>query len=527
MTTKLRVILLAQSIILLAACGGGGGSSFMPPPEPLYSVGGTVTGLNQGDLELINNGGDNLTVAGTSFEFATGLTDGSSYDVNLERHPSTQICAVESGTGTISGADVDSVNVLCKSWGTAGPVSGNGIAGHVRIAFDGSGNAVAVWRQNDGSNDSIFANRYTLEGGWGLAELIETETGTGNAGLPEVAVDDSGNAISVWRQWDGVYDSIWANTYTVATGDWGTADVIETNDGDSPDDPKVAVASNGDAIAVWEQYDDTYHSIWVNHYTAETGNWDGAAQIVDVIEGLPTSSTSLQVAVNDSGDAILIWSQDDGTGTENKNIYAKYYTAGVWGSTELVENNSGSAGFPQVAFDGGGNAMAVWRQGSGGLSSIYANRYTETDGWGEATLIEDNSPRADIPQIALDSSGNAMAVWQQQSNSYYSIYANRYIAGSGWGDAELLENDDAGHAHSPQVTFDGSGNAITVWHQYDGTRYNQWANRYTPEDGWGTAILVEDGDDSSASAPRIASDHNGNATAVWSQDESIQTNRFE
>lgn len=47
-----------------------------------------------------------------------------------------------------------------------------------------------------------------------------------------------------------------------------------------------------------------------------------------------------------------------------------------------------------------------------------------------------------------------------------------------WGTAQLLETDNAGGATIPQVAVDGSGNAVVVWEQSDGTRFNIVANHY-------------------------------------------------
>ena len=59
-----------------------------------------------------------------------------------------------------------------------------------------------------------------------------------------------------------------------------------------------------------------------------------------------------------------------------------------------------------------------------------------------------------------------------------NIVANRYTVGTGWGTAALIETDNAGHATGSEIAFDVSGNAMAVWLQSDGTRYNIWANRY-------------------------------------------------
>jgi len=81
-----------------------------------FSVGGTVTGLSGGELVLLNNGGDALTVTGDGtipFTFATRLDDGDSYDVTIGTQPTGELCSVSNGSGTIAGADVTDVVVTC------------------------------------------------------------------------------------------------------------------------------------------------------------------------------------------------------------------------------------------------------------------------------------------------------------------------------------------------------------------------------------------------------------------------------
>ncbi|MCP4002506.1 MAG: hypothetical protein GY727_16520, partial [Gammaproteobacteria bacterium] len=90
----------------------------------------------------------------------------------------------------------------------------------------------------------------------------------------------------------------------------------------------------------------------------------------------------------------------------------------------------------------------------------------------------DDLGNAFSPQIAFDGSGNAMAVWYQHDGTYDSIYANRYVAGTGWAGAATIDDVTAGNAWSPQVAVDGSGNAMAVWYQDDGTNDSIYANRF-------------------------------------------------
>jgi hypothetical protein len=65
--------------------------------------------------------------------------------------------------------------------------------------------------------------------------------------------------------------------------------------------------------------------------------------------------------------------------------------------------------------DAKGNGLAVWLQRDSDLSQysetgIWANRYTVANGWGVPERIEDHD-RVASPGLAMDPSGNALAVW--------------------------------------------------------------------------------------------------------------------
>ncbi len=232
-----------------------------------------------------------------------------------------------------------------------------------------------------------------------------------------------------------------------------------------------------------------------------------------------------QIAMDARGNAIAVWLQGDGT---RYHIWANRYVAGAgWGTAELIETNSlENAASPQIAMDSTGNAIAVWRQNDGTRNHTWANRYVAGAGWGTAELIEtDNAGDVFIPQLAMDPSGNAIAVWSQSDGTRSHLWANRYVAGIGWGTAQLIETDNAGigGAGSAQIAMDSSGNAITVWY-HGGTRRDIWANRYVAGTGWGTAQLIETDNAGDALFPQIAMNASGNAITVWQQHDGGRDN---
>ena len=93
------------------------------------------------------------------------------------------------------------------------------------------------------------------------------------------------------------------------------------------------------------------------------------------------------------------------------------------------------------------------------------------------------------------------------------------IAGTSWGAAQRIEDNDAGSAVAPRVAVAPNGTAVAVWKQLES---GVWANLYTPNGGWGSAGAISTGD-RDAGNPRVAMDPNGNAVAVWTL--SVGTNK--
>lgn len=80
---------------------------------PVFTVGGTLTGLAAGDSITLANGADNITLLSNgTFAFPTGYSDGTAYDVSIVTQPLTRPCTVTYGTGTINWANAG-VNVYC------------------------------------------------------------------------------------------------------------------------------------------------------------------------------------------------------------------------------------------------------------------------------------------------------------------------------------------------------------------------------------------------------------------------------
>ncbi len=394
-----------------------------------------------------------------------------------------------------------------------------------QVGVSADGGAVAVWGQREGDRIAVRANRFEAGPGWLGVEPVDGEA-TGSATDHQVDVGADGSAVAIWSGFEGdgldARGHIWANRFAANTG-WSGASLLEVNDMDTARFPHVAVDPAGNAVAVWIQFENRLN-VWGNRFMPGSG-WM-AAELVETNDG---GASNPRVAIDPSGTAVAVWAQSDGT---RSNIWANRFTPGEgWRTAELVEiNNAGSASNPHVSMDSNGNAVAVWTQSDGIRSNVWANRFTPNEGWSTAALIEMVSGNAGAARVTVNPGGNALAIWTLSDGARFNIWANRFTPTEGWGTAELIEMG-AGDANNPQVAVDPNGNGLAVWQQSDGQRTSIWANRFNATSGWGTAELIEINNAGDAENPQVALSPRGTAVAVWEQSDgtrvSIWSSRFE
>ncbi|MGD9392605.1 MAG: hypothetical protein PVH32_06795 [Chromatiales bacterium] len=366
---------------------------------------------------------------------------------------------------------------------------------------------------------------------WGTPILIES--GTGTAYSPRVNFDSDDNAISVWIQDDFADFSVFANT-TVADR-WGTEERIESRIFDAAQ-PWIAADGNGNAIAVWvHDYRITPEKILASWYLPGSG-W----QVEEQINSRFGTVRVPRAVIDDSGNALSLWAYSNG----DTSIYSNHYSAiGGWDLEEPIESGDAPAYGPEIAINDQGNAVAIWSQDDGdGVFSIYANHYIPGQGWQQEELIESGAgtTRHDDLSVYLDvdmdAAGNAIAAWSQEDDDgNFSVYANRYTPNGGWGEEQIIESRTETVKHVA-VDMDSTGNAFVAWQQEDQSVNvfpavsSIYSNRYdkTRNAWWDNEQLIESGDEN-AIYPEIQTDPGGNAIAVWIQGDStgsLYSNRY-
>lgn len=401
----------------------------------------------------------------------------------------------------------------------------NPAGGHTatpEIAVDARGNALAVWAQHNGTAYSLYARHYRAGAGWGSVQPLESETS--DAHSPQAAFDAFGNAMVVWNQSDGTQYNIMARRFR-ADGTWEGATLVENDAGDTYG-PQVALDGNGTAFVVWYQRPDanSVYDIKASRHSAASG-WD-APILLETLNGVAYRP---MIAVSANGSAMATWEQHDGI---RINVQAKRYVPGTgWGAAS-GPLALGTASNPRVGMDAQGNATLIWEESDGARWNVQAKRYLASSGWVPTRSIDtDDTYSAYVPRLAVDPAGNATIVWLQANNGLGSIWARRYTATqdadtewTGLGSLTLLEDDDVNAAVEPEVAMDASGNAVAVWAQRDGTDFRVYARRYTVGQGWSSARRIDETDSGNHRFPFVSMNAAGEAFATWSHYPGSGTN---
>ena len=282
---------------------------------------------------------------------------------------------------------------------------------------------------------------------------------------------------------------------------WGTAHLIENSEEDAWS-PDIAYGPNGEAIAVWVQEVEGISRLWASIYNPTSG-WGTES----IIYSGPNHAHFPDITYDSQGNATVVWMQQNVDGTDWV-TWAIRYSNGVWLTAEPIEDIAGKSGsYPFVSTDNNGNAMAVWWAETGSYG-IWSNRYTAGVGWGTPERVRTTSTYAARVKLAMNSEGNAVAVWEESNQ----VWANIYTAGEGWGTPQTIENL-GGIAHRPWVALDSDGIAVVVWGEYTNssrTEIHIWSNKYEPNIGWGTPQALTQVTGSGAK-PFIRFDNQGNA----------------
>jgi hypothetical protein len=301
--------------------------------------------------------------------------------------------------GTFTAADGTTHVQVCtspdgKTWQATdlGPGGNEPHGGpHPAVAVSPNGRVVAVWGSSVGCPAScsyiLQASVRPPGGSWGAPVTLSSELNWGAGGLT-LGMDGAGDAIAAWV---GFYAD--ASHYAIlpaAGGSWGPAQTLSTYVQGDARNLSLAVSPNGSAIVAYATQHD---AIWAVSGTVS----GGFSAPVFVGAGDYGKNSAPKAALDDAGQASLVWSESGGTQAATRS------PGGTWSAPVVLAAQSSSS--VATAMDSAGNAIAVF-------GSSYA-WHPAGGSWGQATPLPAGSSgglAAADPAgtfVYADSSGNA------------------------------------------------------------------------------------------------------------------------
>jgi plastocyanin len=323
---------------------------------------------------------------------------------------------------------------------------------------------------------------------------------------PQVAVAPAGDAVAVWTRFDGAHTVVQA-AVRQAGGSWVPSGNLSVAGRDA-EEPDVGMDAAGNAIAVWRRHDGSKYI--VQSATRPAG---GAWQAPVDLSTAGETAKEPELAVDTAGDAVAVWTRFDGLDFVVQ--AAARPAGGGWQGPLDLSAAGRDAEEPQVAIDPSANALALWSRDDGSRFVVQSSRRV-AGAWEKPLDVSVAGQSAQEPQVALGPAGNAVAVWSRFNGSNEIVQA---AVGSGGGGAWGLPADlsAAGqNADEPQVAIDPAGNAVAVWTRRNSPTDVVQSSRRPAGGNWEAAVPLSVAGDS-AEAPQVSLDPNGNAVALWSR----------
>ena len=255
--------------------------------------------------------------------------------------------------GTFTAADGTTHVQVCtspdgKTWQAAdlGPGGTEPHGGqHPAVALSPDGHAIAVWGATACSPicDYIVQAAVRPPGGaWGAPVTLTTDLYFGGGGIV-LGMDGAGNAIAAWV---GNYADESHYAVLPAGGSWGPVQTLSNgNVQGAAHNLGLAVTPDGSIVVAFAGGND---AIWAASGTVLRGL---SAPVV-VASGDYQKDSAPKVALDDAGQASLVWSRSGGTEAATRS------PAGTWSARVVLSSQSPSS--VATAIDGAGNAISVF-----------------------------------------------------------------------------------------------------------------------------------------------------------------------
>ncbi|WP_144392910.1 Ig-like domain-containing protein [Pleionea sediminis] len=359
----------------------------------------------------------------------------------------------------------------------------------MQVAYDNSGDGLAIWEIRSSDVRSLMASTYDAEFGWSAPEFIETNED--DIGYPKMSMNANGNAIVTWMAYqEGGASTLWTNTFFKGEG-WGAPQKFEARPTRfSHENHDVVLKNDGTAIIAWTPLlEENVQPLLSMQFNIEE-------KLGAIVELDSNRSIRPSFAKSNNDEIALVWQMLNVNWSAASKILSE---ENAWSDTTILDNNEDASVYdikPKAAINNLGNIIVAWTRYNpdADTESVWANYYSSSEGWSGEQQVTTTAYVAYGSDIVLSNTNKGTLVWIQSNNEdeVRSLYSSQFDAGSGWTTPELIESNDIGDIDTVQLKQDANGNIFAVWKQRleTFTKRHLWVKRLTSE-GWLTEFNVD------------------------------------
>ncbi len=331
---------------------------------------------------------------------------------------------------------------------------------HPAVAMDSAGDFVVVWDSygQDGESWGVYAQRYNAAGAPQGIEFRVNQPTSNTQTVPAVAMDSDGDFIVTWADGapngspvparDGSGYGIFAQRYNASGVAMGDDIQVNTYTAGNQFYPRIAADSAGDFVVTWHSnlQDGSGYGIYAQRFSAAGAKLGGELPVNTVTSG---DQKYPSIAMDSAGDFVIAFESSDGSSI---GVFARRFDSAGAPQGIPVRVNSTTANLqdaPRVAMDSTGDYVVIWESGSaqdGSGYGIYAQAYAFGGSavGGEFPVNSTTPGNQGYPDVSMTPTGDFVAVWQsrQEPGNSYGAYGQRFhgvfdttpptLTGSSW-----------------------------------------------------------------------------------------------
>lgn len=272
----------------------------------------------------------------------------------------------------------------------------------VDAAMDDDGDFAVVWGSYNNSGSQINVRRYDNTATALGNEVVVTTPNELNP--PAIAMDDDGDFVVVWNDYDLVTDyyDVYFQRYSAAGNASGSTVQVTSNANKShlSYDASVDMDMSGNFVVVWEEYDyaNDLYGVYGQAYNSVGTPLNGEF-LVDTVDASSAFLSARGLAMSDNGDFVVPW-LNAASKSEN-DVYVQRFTGNLPTSTKNEVVNLAVSIFPNPTTE-------------------VLNFETEENGFVQITNILGQP----LKEVKINNSNTPISVKDLPTGTYFLLFTN-------------------------------------------------------------------------------------------------------